>query len=97
MQQELVNFCQFLYHVTPVVNFQVKIWLDLDFIDKKLVSTLLKCGLQLHSAFYLVIIQSFLSFPPIPRMSSTERRILLILEDFPLNFFEILKTQLNFV
>ena len=96
MQQELVNFCQFLYHVTPVVNFQVKIWLDLAFIDKKLVSTLLKCGLQLHSAFYLVI-QSFLSFPPIPRMSSTERRILLILEDFPLNFFEILKTQLNFV
>ena len=93
MQQELVNFCQFLYHVTPVVNFQVKIWLDLAFIDKKLVSTLLKC----NPAFYLVIIQSFLSFPPIPRMSSTERRILLILGGFSLNFFEILKTQLNFV
>ena len=29
MQQELVNLYQFLYHVTPVVIFQVKSWPDL--------------------------------------------------------------------
>ena len=28
MQQELVNLYQFLYHVTPVVIFQVKSWPD---------------------------------------------------------------------
>ena len=28
MQQELTNFYQFLYHVTPVVIFQVKSWPD---------------------------------------------------------------------
>ena len=28
MQQELVSIYQFLYHVTPVVAFQVKSWSD---------------------------------------------------------------------
>ena len=62
--------------MTPVVIFQVKIQLDLAFVDQKLVSTLLKY----NTAFYLVITQSFLNFPPIPQISSTERRIRLIPE-----------------
>ena len=37
MQEKLVNFYQFLYHVTPVVNFQGK-----NFVDWELVSTLSK-------------------------------------------------------
>ena len=28
MQQELINFYQFLYHVTLAVTFQVKSWPD---------------------------------------------------------------------
>ena len=31
MQQELVNISQFLYHVTPVVAFQIKSWSDWTF------------------------------------------------------------------
>ena len=33
MQQGLVNFYQFMYHVTPAVTFQVKIWLDQTFVN----------------------------------------------------------------
>ena len=76
--------------MTPVVIFQVKIQLDLAFVDQKLVSTLLKY----NTAFYLVITQSFLNFPPIPQISSTERRIRLIPEYVWFNIFEVLKAQL---
>ena len=65
MQQELANFYQFLYHVTPVFIFQVKSWSDSTFccfVHSELVQTLLKD----NSAFYLAIIKSFLNFPPIP-------------------------------
>ena len=71
MQQELANFYQFLYHVTPVFIFQVKSWSDSTFccfVHWELVSTLLKD----NPVFYLVIIQSFLNFPPIPRIHSAE-------------------------
>ena len=72
MQQELVNFYQFLYHVIPVAFFQVKSWSDSTFyffVHWKLVSTRLKN----NPGFYLVIIQSFFNFPPIPRIRSAER------------------------
>ena len=72
MQQKLVNFYQFLYHVTPVVILQVKSWNDStfhSFVHWELVATLLKD----NPAFYLVIIQSFLNFSPIPRIRSAER------------------------
>ena len=72
MQQELVNFYHLLYHVTPVVILQVKSWFDSTFrcfVHWELVATLLKDNL----AFYLVIIQSFLNCPPIPRIRSAER------------------------
>ena len=72
LQQKLVNFYQFLYHVTPVVIFQVKSWPESTFycfVDWELVSTLLKN----NPAFYLVITQTFLNFPPIPRICSAER------------------------
>ena len=72
MQQELTNFYQFLYHVTPVVIFQVKKWpysTFYCFAHQKLVSTLLKN----NPAFYLVIIQRFLNFPSIPQIRCAER------------------------
>ena len=73
MQQKLVNFYQFLYHVTPVVILQVKSWSDStfhSFVHWELVATLLKD----NPAFYLVIIiQSFLNFSPTPRIRSAER------------------------
>ena len=53
MQQELTNFYQFLYHVTPVVIFQGKSWpysTFYCFVHWELVSTLLKS----NPAFYLV-------------------------------------------
>ena len=76
MQQELTNFYQFLYHVTPVVIFQVKSWSYSTFycfVHWDLVSTLLKN----NQAFYLAIMKSFLNFPPIRRIRSAEpiRRI----------------------
>ena len=67
MQQILVNFCQFLYRVIPVVIFPTKRWPESTFrcfVDWKLFSTLLKN----IPAFYLVIIQSFLNFLRIPRI-----------------------------
>ena len=42
VQQDLVNLYQFLYHVTPVVIFQVKSWSDSTFfcfVHWELVST----------------------------------------------------------
>ena len=72
MQQELTNFYQFLYHVTPVVIFQGKSWpysTFYCFVHWELVSTLLKS----NPAFYLVIIQRFLNFQRIPRIRSIER------------------------
>ena len=69
MQQELANLYRFLYHVTPVFIFQVKSWSDSTFccfVHWELVETLLKD----NPAFYLVIIQSFLNFPLIPRIRS---------------------------
>ena len=72
MQQKWVNSFQFLYHVIPVVIFQVKSWPESTvcrFVDWELVSTLLKN----NPAFYLAIIQSFLNFPPIPRIRSAKR------------------------
>ena len=72
MQQELVDFYQLLYHVTPVVTFQVKSWPHSTFcivVDSELVSTLWKN----NRVFYLVIIESFLNFPPIPWIGSAER------------------------
>ena len=72
MQQELANFYQFLYHVSPVFIFQVKSWSDSTFcclVHWELVSTLLKN----NPAFYLVIIQSFFNFSPIPRIRSAKR------------------------
>ena len=45
MQQELTNFYQFLYHVTPTVIFQVKSWSDSTLsclVHCDLVSTLFK-------------------------------------------------------
>ena len=72
MQQELVNFYQLLYHVIAVVIFKVKSWSDLAFccfVHWELVLTLLKS----NPAFYLVIIQSFLNFPPISRICSAGR------------------------
>ena len=72
MQQKLVSFYQFLYHVTPVVILQVESWSDStfhSFVHWELVATLLKD----NPAFYLVIIQSFLNFSPIPRIRSAER------------------------
>ena len=56
----------------PVFIFQVKSWSDSTFccfVHWELVSTLLKD----NPAFYLVIIQSFLNFPLIPRIRSAER------------------------
>ena len=58
MQQELTNFYQFLYHVTPVAIFQVKSWLTL---------------LKNNQTFYLAIMKSFLKFPLIPRIRSGQR------------------------
>ena len=72
MQQELTNFYQFLYHVTPVVISQVKSWpysTFYCFAHWDLVSTLLKN----NQAFYLAIMKSFSNFPPIPRISSALR------------------------
>ena len=72
MQQELVNFYQFLYYVTLAVVFRVKSWADSTFccfLDWELVSTLLKN----NPAFHVVIIQNFLDFPPISRICSAER------------------------
>ena len=72
MQQKLVNFYQFLYHVTPAVIPQVKSWSDStfhSFVHWELVATLLKD----NPAFYLVIIQSFLNFSPTPGIRSAER------------------------
>ena len=72
MQQELTNFYQFLYHVTPVVIFQVKSWpysTFYCFVHWDLVSTLLKN----NQAFYLAIMKSFLNFPPIPLIRSGQR------------------------
>ena len=72
MQQELTNFYQFLYHVTPVVIFQVKSWSYSNFyrfVHWDLVSTLLKN----NQAFYLAIMKSFLNFPLIPLIRSEQR------------------------
>ena len=72
MQQELANFYQFLYHVTPVFIFQVKSWSDSTFccfVHWEILSTLLKD----NPALYLVIVQSFLNFSSIPRIRSAER------------------------
>ena len=72
MQQELANFSQFLYQVTPVFIFQWKSWSDLTFccfVHWELVSNLLKN----NPAFYLAIIKRFLNFPPIPQIRSAER------------------------
>ena len=72
MQQELVNFYQFLYHVTPGVILQVKSLSDSTFhcfVHWELVATLLKD----NPAFSLVIIQSFLNFLLIPRIHSAEQ------------------------
>ena len=72
MQQELTNFYQFLYHVTPVVIFQVKSWSYSTFycfVHWDLVSTLLKN----HPVFYLATMKSFPNFSPIPRIRSAER------------------------
>ena len=72
MQQELVNFYQFMYYMIPVVILQVKSWSDSTFhcfLNWQLVATLLKD----NPVFYLVIIQSFLNFPLIPRIRSAER------------------------
>ena len=72
MQQELVNFYQFLYHVTPVFIFQVKSWSDSTlwcFVHWELVSVLLKD----NPAFYLVNLQRIVNFPLIPRIRSAER------------------------
>ena len=57
VQQELVNFYQFLYHVTPAVIFQVKSWPNSTFccfVDWEVVPTPLKN----NPAFHLTIIQS---------------------------------------
>ena len=67
MQQILVNFCQFLYRVIPVVIFPTKRWPESTFrcfVDWKLFSTLLKN----NPVFYLVIMQSFLNFLRIPQI-----------------------------
>ena len=72
MQQELTNFYQFLYHVTPVVIFQVKsspYSTFYCFVHWNLVSTLLKN----NPVFYLAIMKSFPNFPPIPWIRSAER------------------------
>ena len=72
MQQELANFYQLLYHVTTFIIFQVKSWSDSTlccFVHCVLVSTLL----ENNPDFYLVIIQRFLNFPPILRIRSAER------------------------
>ena len=69
---KIINFYQFLYHMTHVVIFQVKNWSDSTFccfVHWEIVPTLLKNNL----AFYLVIIQSFPNFPPIPRIRSVIR------------------------
>ena len=61
MQQKLVNLYQFLYHMTPVIIFQVKSWPDSTyccFVAWELVSTLLKHNPALH----LVTMQSFFQF-----------------------------------
>ena len=72
MQQESTTFYQFLYHVTPVVIFQVKSWpysIFYCFVHWDLVSTLLKN----NQAFHLAIMKSFLNFPPILRIPSGQR------------------------
>ena len=72
MPQELVNLSQFLYHVSPVVIFQVKSWSDSTFCCSahwELASTLLTN----NPVVYLVIIQSFLNFPPILRIRIAQR------------------------
>ena len=72
MQQELTNFYQFLYHVTPVVIFQVISWPDpfrCWFCRLEFSSTSLKS----NPAICLLILRSFLNFPSIPRIRSRER------------------------
>ena len=72
LPQELVNFYQFLYHVTLVVLFQLKNWSDSTFhcfVHWELVETLLKD----NPAFYMVIILNFLNCPTIPWIRSAER------------------------
>ena len=97
MQQELTNFYQFLYHVTPVVIFQVKSWSYSTFycfVHWDLVSTLLKN----NQAFYLAIRKSFPNFPLIllirSRANPRNRRKILNLEDFSFSFIEVLKLLL---
>ena len=71
MQQKLVNFYQFLYHVTPVVILQVKSWNDStfhSFVHWELVATLLKD----NPAFYLVIIQSLKGTALIRQITNNE-------------------------
>ena len=104
MQQELVNYYQFLYHITPVVIFQTKIWPDSTFrffVNWKLVSTLL----ENNPAFYLVIIQSFLNFLLIMWIRNAKQcqanpwnqQKFFSPEEFSFNFLEILKAHLNCV
>ena len=84
MQRELTNFYQFLYHVIPVVIFQVKSWFDSTFycfVHWELVSTLLKN----NPAFYLDYLQRFLKFPLILWIRSA---------DFSFFFIEILNVLL---
>ena len=72
MQKELTNFYQLLYQVTPVVILLVKSWSDSTFhcfVYWELVATLLKD----NPAFYLLILQRFLNFPLIVRISSGEQ------------------------
>ena len=62
---------QFLYHVTPAVNFQAKSWPDsvfCRFCRLKFVSTWFKG----NPAFCLLILRSSLNFLPIPRIRGGE-------------------------
>ena len=87
IQQELANFYQFLYHVTPVFIFQVKSWSDSTFwgfAQWELFSTLLRD----NPPFYLVINTKF---SELSVDSMDNRQKFLNLEAFSFFFIELVK------
>ena len=71
LEQELVNFYQFLYHVTPVVIFQVKSWSDLTFQFCTLGTSFNPA--KRKSSLLSGNNTTFSELSPIPRIRSAER------------------------
>ena len=91
----LSQFLSILVSRDPSCYLKAKSWFDSAFcffVHWELVLTLLKS----NPTFYLVKIQSFLNFPPIPQIRSAgrirNRQKFLNLENFSFSFIEVLKS-----